>query len=122
MKLVFQCLYYPHLLFISVKPDPLQLSPSTKVYEQEIGGSLSVYCSVNSELGVPVGNLSWIHESNPPKIIQSVQVNRLVLSFIVTKREDGGNYTCNASNAIGEATPVGVTLKVLGKLHRSLCF
>lgn len=86
-------------------------SPRNSTQKYKIGVSLSVKCSL-SDYGIPPSTLYWYRNKRP--ITVGTEGNLLHLNISSLKAEDTGNYTCEATNNVGNISKV-LTIFVMGQ-------
>lgn len=72
------------------------------------GDNTTLYCNA---AGYPVPNIAWINESSG-----NVESANNTLPITTITRSQSGNYTCHASNEIGNGTQT-CEINVYCKLH-----
>lgn len=91
------------LIEVSYKGEGVMFSPRNLTQKYKIGVSLSVKCSL-SDYGIPPSTLYWYRNKRP--ITVGTEGNLLHLNISSLKAEDTGNYTCEATNNVGNISKV----------------
>ncbi|XP_046742518.1 basement membrane-specific heparan sulfate proteoglycan core protein [Diprion similis] len=71
-----------------------------------VGGSAMFAC--RAEKGIPTPDLIWAREDGRPFSSNVEQLSSGVLRFSNVTLEDGGSFTCSASNAVGSTSIIAV--------------
>ncbi|XP_057310383.1 MAM domain-containing glycosylphosphatidylinositol anchor protein 1-like isoform X2 [Hydractinia symbiolongicarpus] len=88
---------------VSYKAEGVMFSPRNSTQKYKIGVSLSVKCSL-SDYGIPPSTLYWYRNKRP--ITVNTEGNSLYLNISSVKAKDTGNYTCEATNNVGNISKV----------------
>lgn len=86
---------YDKSIVIFSVPPTFQSEPMSIIVEEQ--ENVTFTCSAN---GDPVPNITWSKENGNLPVNRSVETQGSLL-LLNLSREDSGNYTCNATNAVG---------------------
>lgn len=86
---------YDKSIVIFSVPPTFQSEPMSIIVEEQ--ENVTFTCSAN---GDPMPNITWSKENGNLPVNRSVETQGSLL-LLNLSREDSGNYTCNATNAVG---------------------